>query len=220
MGGVSWTAGAPLRILVVDDSSNSGESMRRARRFIAGQPSLRGSTIKYLAIYASREAISDLDMHFQIVDQPRIFEWNFMHHDHAQNFLFDLDGVLCEDGPPESSESMSVYIDHLVNARPKIIPTLKIGAIVTSRLERYREQTETWLKKYGVSYRYLIMTNLPTAEERRRLSMHGKFKADVYGKLGGSLFVESEAWQAREIALITGKAVYNLENSEYIQAVV
>jgi uncharacterized HAD superfamily protein/hypoxanthine phosphoribosyltransferase len=214
----SWKPGSPLRVLIVDDSTNSGNSLRRARQLISSQSAMKGATVHYMAIYATQESIKETDLYFQVVEQPRIFEWNFMHHAHAQNFLFDMDGVLCEDGPAESAENMDGYIYHLENARPKIIPSLKVGAIVTSRLERYRAQTEAWLRKHRVSYRYLIMTNLPTAEERRRLSLHGRFKADVYKRLGGSLFIESETWQAKEIATITGKAVYNLQDCEFIPA--
>ena len=207
-----------LRILVVDDSSNSGSAILRAKETFKHVKLSCEFDVEYLAIYVTSASKGVVDSFLRIVEQPRAFEWNFLHHCFAANYLFDLDGVLCEDGPPESSDDPNTYMRHLECARPKIIPTQPIGAVVTSRLEKYRAITEMWLKKHGVEYRYLIMVNLPSAEERRRLAIHGKYKADVYRRLGGSLFIESEAWQAKEIASLTGKAVYNLQDSCLLQS--
>ena len=48
----------------------------------------------------------------------------------------------------------------------------EINTIVTSRLEKYREPTEKWLKDHGVKYKQLIMLDLPSAEERRKQGCH------------------------------------------------
>lgn len=59
------------------------------------------------------------------------------------------------------------------------------------------------------------MLNLPDAETRRSLALHGVYKADVYKKIGGIMFIESENWQAEQIATMTGKAVFSTQNSRY-----
>jgi uncharacterized HAD superfamily protein/hypoxanthine phosphoribosyltransferase len=206
------------RVLVVDDSTNSGGSMNRARAKIAAVGEQIKLNVDFLAVYVTKTSSQYVDMFFEIVEQPRVFEWNFIHHSFARNFLFDLDGVICQDGPAESSDYSDRYIDHLVNAKPKIIPAMPIGAVVTSRLEKYRPQTEAWLSRHNVQYTHLIMLGLPSAEERRRLAVHAKFKADVYQTLGGQVFVESETWQAEQIAALTKKQVYNLQTSELLNA--
>ena len=59
------------------------------------------------------------------------------------------------------------------------------------------------------------MLDLPSADERRRLNCHAKFKAEQYQKLQDTvLFVESEETQAKEIALLTGKQVICTANDE------
>ena len=59
------------------------------------------------------------------------------------------------------------------------------------------------------------MLDLPTAEERRRLNIHHKFKAEVYSKHPLTrLFIESEVKQAIEIMRISGKPVYCIETNE------
>jgi len=63
------------------------------------------------------------------------------------------------------------------------------------------------LRRNGIEYRRLIMLDLDAPELRRELAVHGRFKADVYNTLGGMLFVESEEWQAKEIAKICKRPV-------------
>jgi uncharacterized HAD superfamily protein len=83
-----------------------------------------------------------------------------------------------------------------------------VGTLVTSRLERYRGITEEWLKANEIEYGRLVMLDLDTAEERRRLKAHAPFKARVFLDVGAALFVESEEWQARTIHLLTEKPVF------------
>ena len=129
--------------------------------------------------------------------------------------FLDIDGVLCENPTPEENDDGEKYIEFLRNARPKYVPTKKIGYLITSRLEKYRAETEYWLKKHGVEYDQLIMCPYQTAEERRRRGNHAIIKAIVYSQLPGTvLFVESERWQAIEIARRTFKPVFCTENQQ------
>jgi len=203
------------KILVMDDSINSGEKMRQVMKSLAHH--MDRFDIKFSAIYSTAEMAQKLDLVFKIVPQPRVFEWNFFHHMFASDFLYDLDGVLCVDGAGEDDEDLAPYINHIANVRPKYIPTQTLGAIVTSRLEKHRAVTEEWLFKNNIKYKILIMCNLDSASERRRLALHGKFKAYAYLKYGGRLFIESELWQAKEIAKISSKPVFCTENMSFIK---
>jgi uncharacterized HAD superfamily protein len=129
------------------------------------------------------------------------------------DFLVDMDGILCKDGPPENSNDAGQYLSYITNAIPKILISTTIGAIVTSRLEKYRDVTEDWLIRHGIKYKQLIMLNVESAERRRELAVHGRYKADVYKAIGGLLFIESEEWQARAIAKTTEKPVLWYDNS-------
>ena len=126
---------------------------------------------------------------------------------------FDLDGVLCEDPTDEQNDDGEKYIDFVLNAPLKVKPTFEIGYIVTSRLEKYRDITEQWLKNNGIRYKELIMMQYKTKEERIKSGAHGKFKGEKYKSLSDTnLFIESNLSQAEEIASISGKTVYCTEN--------
>lgn len=78
---------------------------------------------------------------------------------------------------------------------------------MTSRLEKYRKETEEWLSKHGVKYKKLYMYN-GTAEERKKLGLHADFKAGIYKQIKDSnVFIESNPGQAKRIAELTKKNV-------------
>ncbi len=78
-------------------------------------------------------------------------------------------------------------------------------------MEKYRALTEAWLAKNGIQYDQLIMLDLPSMAERRRLGAHGSFKADFYRKSDAILFIESEHPQALKITELSGKPVLCVE---------
>lgn len=58
-----------------------------------------------------------VDIWFEICNHPRMFEWNYMHHWGKKN------------------------------AKPKFAPTKTIAKLVSTRLEKYRNETKQCLKK-------------------------------------------------------------------------
>ena len=193
-------------ILVIDDSVYNGTEMGRTREKLA--PLADKYHFTYATVYVKPDSEDKVDVWMERVSAPRVWQWNYLNHSIAQKACFDMDGVLCIDPTPDENDDGEKYLEFIAKAKPLYIPTYEINTIVTSRLEKYREPTEKWLKDHGVKYKQLIMLDLPTAEERRKLSCHAKFKAEVYKNLADTvLFVESEPNQAREIALLTGKTV-------------
>ncbi len=203
------------RVLLVDDSIGTGRTFDLIEQSI-DQAGLKSDFfIHFLAVYSTTEKAPLVD-HLEVLDHPRAFEWNVMHHDYTKSFCVDLDGVLCADPTVDENDDGDAYSTFIRTARPKIIPSRGVGAVVTARLERYRTGTEDWLARCGVQYERLIMLDLPTGAERRRLGAHAKYKADVYNELGGRLFVESDLGQAKEIFNLTGRPVYSLEGSVFM----
>lgn len=202
-------------ILVVDDSISTGEALQSAR----AQMAQSGLTCKvtYCAIYALPTNFKSPDLYFEICNHPRMFEWNYMHLWSLKHCCVDIDGVLCEDPSFVDNDDGPRYRDFLLNARPKIIPTMPIGYLVTSRLVKYREETESWLSRHGVNYDHLIMMEGIDAATRRREGEHGKFKAGVYAKTGCFLFIESSYEQAVQICVNSRKPVFCVDNSKFIE---
>ena len=201
------------KILIVDDSVCSGASLNMARVKLKNCNFF--DKIIFMAIYAAKSSIKFVDLCFDLVEFPRMFEWNYLHHGGLINACFDIDGVLCPDPTEEQNDDGAKYIDFIRNVPARVVPSYKIGYIITSRLEKYRKETERWLKGKNIMYGELIMMNLATKEDRIKSGSHGKFKAEHYRKIkAANIFIESNTGQAQEIAKLSGKMVFCTDSHE------
>ncbi len=201
-------------ILVVDDSIASGSAMVEVKESLKHFDDK--FNIKYCAIYVIPGKEKMVDYYFENVPLPRYFQWNILNHTTLEKACFDIDGVLCADPLPEQNDDGPKYIDFILNAPPLFIPGSKIGTIVTSRLEKYRKETETWLANNNIKYNDLVMLDLPNMEARQRANNHGDHKAKAYMAKPYVLFIESEYHQAVEINRISKKPVLCTANFEMI----
>jgi len=197
------------KVLVIDDSISSGKSIRQAREKL--RQSNLDCEVYYCAVYALQCNFFMVDIYFEICNQPRMFEWNYMHHWGLEYTCIDMDGVLCEDPTMiENIEGIN-YIKFLENAKPKFLPTKKIKYIISGRLEKYRKETEEWLKKYNIEYENLILLNCDNHKDRFKMDV-AKFKADIYKNSNCFLFIESNLEQAVNICKFSNKQVFCTEN--------
>lgn len=203
-------------ILILDDSIDTGNSVAAARKAVEQLP--LGARVTYAAIYATAKSRGKVDLFFTVVPMPRVFEWNIMHRDILGKSCVDIDGVLCHDPLPRENDDGENYKKFLMNAKPLIVPTQCIGHLVSNRLEKYRPETEQWLKKNGIAYRELHLLGLANAQERREIGDYAAFKASIYAQMTDTvLFIESEPQQARGIAEKTGKPVLCFELQQMIE---
>ena len=204
------------KVLIVEDSVRSGFSIDTAKKKLK----LLNNNIEYvyLAAYVTKEGRKKCNIFFKQIDYPRAFEWNYLHQSLIlKRACFDIDGVLCEDPSELENDDGENYLTFLKTAKPKLIPSCIVGWIVTSRLEKYRAETEKWLEVNNISYDHLIMMDVETAEERRKLGNHAEYKAGHYKAIKESfIFVESSWNQAVKIHEMTGKAVFCIENRMFI----
>lgn len=203
------------KVLVVDDSVYSGAQMREVRQKLI-DTQIRGQ-VYYGAVYITPYGSKYVDFWYEIVDIPRVFEWNVMHHSILINSCVDIDGVLCRDPSPQENDDGKKYIQFLSNVKPLIIPSKTIGWLVTCRLEKYREHTEAWLKKHGIEYQHLVMMDLLNKAARVASKNHASFKARSYEAINAEFFIESSKGQAEEIANLAGKPVLCTETGELIK---
>lgn len=202
------------KILIVEDSVASGASINQIKKRLA----LINVEKIYLAAMVEPRAVNMVDLFFAVVPQPRIFEWNFMHHSLLNRACVDFDGVLCQDPTPEQNDDGENYRNFILNAAPKFLPSHAIGWIVTARLKKYLPETQAWLQKNNVRCGELIMLDLDSAEQRRALGVHANFKAQVYSSIKEAvLFIESDWGQAWKIAQLSGKDVFCVANSMMIR---
>jgi len=196
-------------ILLVDDSIFTGKSLVQELSKI---PDIYQDKITTLAIYSSRIDRNDIDLVFEYVPMPRVFEWNIYHHGILEDSCVDIDGVLCLDPTSLQNDDGEKYIEFLLNAEAKIVPSVRIHSLVTSRLEKYRSETEAWLKNNQIEYDNLIMLDLPSKEERQKSKSHAAHKGKYYKKSDTKFFIESDRSQAIEISKISNKAVFSVED--------
>ena len=193
------------RLLIVDDSvSDNGVTFKKLRGDLKDQKSL---DITYGAVYAASKK-NKADLYYREVPMPRIFGWNWYRNWKLRTAMCDMDGVLCEDWKKRELNCDPDFEDHVANVRPLFATQVPIHAIVTSRIEKYREGTVDWLNRHNIVYSHLFMHPAATAEERQASHDHAARKATVYkASLSASLFIESDVKQAAEIFKLTGKPV-------------
>lgn len=199
------------KIVVVEDTVCSGKSICDAKKKVISN--ISSVEVLYLAAYTHKNTSNLVDIYFKNIDDDRAFEWNYMHNTLLERACIDIDGVLCVDPTEEQNDDGKKYKEFLINADTKLLPTRKVGYIVTSRLEKYRPETEQWLKEHNICYKKLFMMNIATARERQIVGNHAAFKAHIFKQLKDTIwFIESCDYQARDIAQSTGKAVFCVES--------
>lgn len=208
------------KVLVIDDSVFSGWTMNRTKRklepymdryhFIWAAAYLEGSGIDTIDIW-----IEDVRRYTNGFTQIILYEWNVFHHnpDTMATCIYDMDGALCLD-PPDDRDREG-YERYIRDAVPLFTPTVKVSAVVTFRIEHYRDITGRWLADHGVLYGELYMFPAQSREERNRSGISPeRFKADYYrAHRRARLFVESDDRQAREIYRMTAKPVLCVESN-------
>ena len=202
------------KVLIVDDSIASGSALKEVKDSVAHLNDTYD--MEFCVVYATPEKKSLVEYAFETVATPRYFQWNILNHTTLEKACFDIDGVLCVDPTKDQNDDGDKYREFLLNAAPLYIPGSKIGTLVTSRLEKYREETETWLENHGVKYDKLVMLDLPDQKARQKANCHGTHKASEFKKSQYSLFVESELAQAKEINRLTKKPVFCTANFEMV----
>lgn len=205
-------------ILILDDSINSGSSLEEVKLEIHKSNFSELDKLHYGVIYATPFSTHLVDFYFESIPNPRLFEWNIFNHKVLSNACFDLDGVLCHDVPETYNDDGEKYLEFITNVSPLIQPRVKIDKIVTSRLEKYREATQNWLKKHHFDYNELIMLDLPDKNARKKWGKHGDYKAEVYKHSDNVLFFESSLEQALRIAEITTKPVFCVDTKQMINS--
>lgn len=206
------------RILLVDDSIHTGGQMAEAIKMV--QAARPDAIIHPLSIYSNEAGragrtvdVITLHNHGPHLYMMPWFMWKTKRIIHA---ALDMDGVLCRDCMKGEDDEGPVYINFLKTAEPLFKPMHPVGSIVTGRLEKYRPQTERWLKKHGIAYKELHMGPWKTNKQRRAATPEA-YKAEVFKRSAQTLFIESCHKQAVKIAELSGKAVWCIETMETIR---
>lgn len=200
-------------VLAVDDTSWSGRAIADAKEYLEDF-----DEVMFGAVYVSQKAADRVvDEYYQIFTSVmHTFEWNFFRDYMSQHYMCDMDGVICEDWcGKDDSVFVDEYMKHLQNARKIVFPQCHIYSIVTSRLNKWRQQTVDWLAKNGIAYSNLVMSPYSSEKERLDKNGFGHWKAEIYkADTEAVVFVESDDSQAKLIYQLTGKPTFSTERMQ------
>jgi orotate phosphoribosyltransferase len=204
-----YDSAKPSVVAIVDDTTHSGRQMKLAAEKVYRK--FPQAELIRCVVYAHPRSLTEVDVASVIYPGWHYLEWNLFNAGHAAFMATDMDGVLCDDFTvaecvDEDGDGQR-YLAAMANRHPRQIPCrAPLQAIITSRLERYRSQTEEWLEKWKIKYKNLIMGPWATTQERH--GQQGRWKAEQYALLtDANLFVESDPRQANEIVLMSNKPV-------------
>lgn len=190
-------------ILLVDDSITSGKAMEENLQLLRSH--CGSLNITKAALIATEDSKALVDLYYKIIPHPRIFEWNLMHAKKGK-LVSDLDGVICENCPSGVDSDEKLYTEWIKIAKPYLVPAFEIDAIVSSRLEKYRSDTEKWLSNHGVRYKELFLWDVQSKQER--YGKHAQHKIEVLSRIKPDMFWESslaetnQIWRATKIPTI------------------
>lgn len=154
------------RILIVDDSVTGGLKMKQVEDKIREQrPDLE---IVKGALHAQPSATKLIDTCYgffehrysQITFERDMIDWVYA------AAALDLDGILCEEYDGKNIVSEEQYVAWITNAKPYRIPKWEIPMILTGRKEKFRRQTEDWLRRHNAKFRKLVMCPDDESQEK------------------------------------------------------
>lgn len=184
--------------LIVEDSTATGTSINELKAALSSELNIR-----YSALYATPEASKKVDFYGRLLPLPHWFSWNFFGNQSLFkqfNVGTDFDGVLCPDCSLEDDDDGHRYVRWMRSVRPLIVSRhVPIPFIITARLEKYRSETERWLRQHKFQWGELVMGPWADLRERARHCI-GTWKREQAQRLGCRLFVESNDHQARIIS--------------------
>lgn len=187
------------RVLIVEDGTTHGSKLIPAKD--VAQAFFPNATVHIGSLLVNKQTIP-LDTFGFVLEDRYYGEWQLLHLEFSQNVASDLDGVLCHNPPPFTTEK--AYMDWMRTAIPYRIPIYALSMIVTSRHQKYWEITVEWLRKNGIRYQRLIMAN--------DMSNTMIQKAEAIFRYQPEFFLESEDGTAKELHMRTGVPVICISN--------
>lgn len=207
------------KYLVIDDSFCTGYAFKKAKETLKKMSNYDKYEFLYCSLIGNSSRMKDVgvDLVLENFYDSRIFEMNFLRNGcMLNNAIIDFDGFLCKDPQWGVDTNEELYLDFIKNAEPYFIPTTSVLGIVTSRIEKYRKETEEWLQKNNVDYGELRMIPCNSIQEKQAYYPSWEYKGIVYKNTEQSnLFIESNEFEARKIAEISQKLVYCVECNDF-----
>lgn len=185
-------------VVVIDDNCLTGATMRAVMpKILRKYPGAISA-----AVCCNRKARTKPDLIVRSLDFPVLLEWNLFNSAMSTSLAMEMEGVLCENRPDDSD-----YEAWLPNAKIAYpARRFPVRMVLTSRHERYRQQTADWLTRHGIDVQELIMApdGVDIAEwKAEHVARFAKF--DLPRK--PPIYIESDPHLAAQIAQRSGQLI-------------
>jgi hypothetical protein len=199
------------RVLLVEDSSVYGKHITIAKEMI--REKYPNMTIKTSClIVGDKTGCKNFDYYYMVTSGLTMLEGSLL-TSHGWSFsplATDIDGVLCEDCPANIISGTPEYLEWIKNVKPLLLPNFEILAIITSRLNVYRDVTEQWLKDNGVKYKHVYM-------RENESESSSAFKARIIWTVKPRWFWESSFSESVIIAKAAKIQVFSVEQNQMVE---
>lgn len=197
-------------VLLVEDSGLYAKELTVAKKMIANKyPRL---TIKTACLKVDDKAFkSNYDYHYAVSNGPVMLEGSLLTTTGGSfgDLATDMDGVLCEDCPASVVSGTPEYLEWIRSVKPLLIPNFEILAIITSRLDIYKNVTEDWLRRNGVRTKQLYM-------RESELESASRFKARIIRRVKPKWYWESSLSESIDIAKSAKIQVFCVEQNRIV----
>ena len=203
-------------VIVDDGTSQSSASMLYTKDRL--QEAFPDKQFLTAAVYVADKDHVNVDYYTGLCDPRCIQEPEFLNMFSNPAFAVDFDGVISVDPTQGETDDEELWTNIFRNAKPLYLPRLSpVGAIITSRMEKYRAVSEEWLRTWGCQYNQLVMCPATSVRERESMPVnYGLWKGQLFKESDLSVFVESRLCEALQIFQISGKPVICTENKKII----
>ena len=197
-------------VLITDDIISKGIAITQTKNKIKLSDKLNSLNIKFLAVYSCTQdvKVSDVVMGYN----NTWFQFCLFYNGSMSNVsMYQIQGNLCRKPTQEEMQNEEKYLDYINNVKPYQRPNARnYSCIITNRPEKYRKQTQEWLKKYNYRYNKLIM--IP-----QNISDKIKYKGQIYKNSSEKLYISNDEKQSIEINKISNKQVLCTQTMQIIQ---
>lgn len=140
-------------ILVVDDSVNTGKSICFVKDILASN----GIIADYCAVYSTSEAVKYVDVVFEILERPRIFQWNYLNNSIIKSSAILFEQIfLSGTRYPKSLDELKGVLSHM---QPILLKNIKLGMVFTGYNKVASSLIIQWLNKYNINVNKVLFKN-------------------------------------------------------------
>ena len=132
------------KILVVDDTVNTGKSINYVKELLNNNE----IDASYCAVYATEASREFVDMALEILERPRIFQWNYLNNSILKHSAVCFEDVICSKiKNPRVASDVEVFLNA---TSPNLLENPQLKLIFTGYNRNVSNVIESWLASHNI----------------------------------------------------------------------